>query len=118
GMRAGAGGDCAGNLHAGKGIEAGGCLQVGGHLSAGWGIVVRGDMLAAGAVRAGESLCAEGEIRAGEGYGVYAGLDVPDRAWEASARVHAVRRPVGLHSGRWAGLLPGVYAQSEERDAD
>lgn len=84
-----------------QGIECGGRIECGGHLYAGWGIKALEDIGAAGAISAGESLFSHGEIAAGEGYGVYAGLNVPEHAWESSASVHAIRRPARLRSGHW-----------------
>ena len=71
---------------------------------AGWGIKAMEGMTAAGAISAGESLYSEAEIRAGEGYGVYAGLNVPEHAWESSACVQASQRPQGLRSGHWLNV--------------
>lgn len=107
GLRAGGGIDAAQRLQAGHGIECGADVRAGGHLGAGWGIKARGDILAEGSIRAGESLAAEGRIQAGDGYGVYAGVEVCEHAWESSARVHANRPPRELRSGWWAGPLPG-----------
>lgn len=84
-----------------QGIECGGSLHCGGHLFADWGIKALEHMSATGAISAGESLYSDGEISAGEGYGVYAGLNVPEHAWESSARVHACKRPQSLRSGYW-----------------
>ncbi|QII85312.1 DUF342 domain-containing protein [Bordetella hinzii] len=107
-LRAGGGIDAAQRLQAGHGIECGADVRAGGHLGAGWGIKARGDILAEGSIRAGESLAAEGRIQAGDGYGVYAGVEVCEHAWESSARVHANRPPRELRSGWWAGPLPGL----------
>ncbi|CAM4131812.1 hypothetical protein [Bordetella tumulicola] len=85
-----------------QGIECGGAITCGGHLYAGWGIKALEQITAAGTISAGESLYTEGEVCAGDGYGVYAGLQVPEHAWESSARVHACRRPESLRSGHWA----------------
>lgn len=95
--------ECAAGIRAGHGIECGATLRCAGHLDAGWGIRANGAVLVEGAIRAGESICAGDDIRAGSGYGIYAGLDVRDEAWEASAQVRARRRPGGLRSGWWAG---------------
>lgn len=84
-----------------QGIECNGILECGGRLFAGWGIRAMESMTAAAAISAGESLYSEGEIRAGEGYGIYAGLNVPEHAWESSAWVQASQRPEGLRSGYW-----------------
>lgn len=85
-----------------QGIECGRSLQCGGHLVADWGIKALENISANGAISVGESLYSEGEIRAGEGYGVYAGLNVPEHAWESSARVQAQKRPHSLRSGYWS----------------
>lgn len=87
-----------------QGVECGGSLQCGGHLYAGWGIKALTEISAANAISAGESLYTEGEICAGEGYGIYAGLHVPEHAWESSASVQACRRPESLRSGHWASI--------------
>ncbi|OZI74887.1 hypothetical protein [Bordetella genomosp. 12] len=108
GLRVGAAIDAARRLHTGHGIECGGDVRAGDHLDAGWGIKARGDIRAEGSIRAGESLAAEGCIEAGAGYGVYAGVEVCEPAWESSARVHANLVPRELRSGWWAGPLPGL----------
>ncbi|AZY49210.1 hypothetical protein [Bordetella avium] len=108
GLRTGGAIDAAQRLQTGHGIECGADLRAGGHLEAGWGIKARGDIHAEGSIRAGESLSAEGQIKAGDGYGVYAGVEVSEHAWESSARVHANRPPRELRSGWWAGPLPGL----------
>jgi cytoskeletal protein CcmA (bactofilin family) len=84
-----------------QGIECGRSLQCGGHLFSGWGIKALESISASGAISAGESLYSDGEICAGEGYGIYAGLNVPEHAWESSASVHAKKRPQSLRSGHW-----------------
>lgn len=89
------------DLRVGDGVLAGADIVCGAHLEAGWGIKAGGDIGARGAIRAGESLQALGEIRAGAGYGVYAGLCVPQDDWDASARVSARDKPEQLLSGCW-----------------
>jgi len=87
-----------------QGIECGRSLQCGGHLFADWGIKALENISASGAISAGESLYSEGQICAGEGYGVYAGLNVPEHAWESSARVQASTLPRSLRSGYWTRI--------------
>lgn len=90
-----------GDLRVGDGVLAGADIVCGAHLDAGWGVKAGGDIGARGAIRAGESLQALGEIRAGAGYGVFAGLCVPQGDWAASARVSARDKPEQLLSGCW-----------------
>ncbi|MVW80313.1 hypothetical protein [Bordetella sp. 02P26C-1] len=104
GIRAGTDITSQGDILTRQGIECNGILDCGGHLFAGWGIKAMEGMTAAGAISAGESLYSEAEIRAGEGYGVYAGLNVPEHAWESSACVQASQRPQGLRSGHWLNV--------------
>lgn len=105
GLHAGGAIEAARRLQAGHGIESGADVRAGGHLGAGWGIKARGDIVAQGSIRAGESLAAEGRIEAGDGYGVYAGLEVSEHAWESSARVRAASAAGGLCGCR---LVPGA----------
>lgn len=104
GIRAGGDITSDADIVARQGIECGGTLRCGGHLFTDWGIKALAQIEASGAISAGESLYTEGEICAGDGYGVYAGLNVPEHAWESSARVHACRRPRSLRSGHWANV--------------
>lgn len=106
GIRAGGDITSDGDIFTRHGIECGGSIRCGGHLYADWGIKALEHISADGAISAGESLYTEGEICAGDGYGVYAGLNVPEHAWESSASVHAIRRPNSLRSGHWAKASP------------
>ena len=73
------------------------------HLEAGWGIKAGECIHTQGAIKAGESLSAGEDIRAGEGYGIFAGLNVQEPAWEMCAQVWAQQPPAGLRSGVWMG---------------
>ena len=90
-------------MRAGQGMLVGGALTGASHLEAGWGIKAGECIHAQGAIKAGESLCAGEDICAGQGYGVFAGLNVQEEAWSASAQVWALKSPEGLRSGAWSG---------------
>ena len=91
------------SVRAGQGMLVGGALSGASHLEAGWGIKAGECIHAQGAIKAGESLCAGEDICAGQGYGVFAGLNVQEDAWGASAQVWAQKCPDGLRSGVWSG---------------
>ncbi|ANN73634.1 hypothetical protein ACL598_21590 [Bordetella bronchialis] len=117
GVRVGEALECGAGIRVRHGVACGATLRCGGHVDAGWGIRAAGSIVVQGAIRAGESIRAGGEIRAGAGYGIYAGLDVRDDAWETSAQVRARHRPAQLHSGWWAGPDERVAGRDAGDDA-
>src|SRR5574337_871855 len=106
---------CGGDLRTDWGVEVQESLHCGGDLRAAWDVVCGGaltvgagafigrDLTVHGGIACDKSLRAGGDIRAGEGYGIFAGLNVQEPAWEDSAQVWSQRLPAGLRSGMWMG---------------